>query len=87
MQELFAELFWKNEEISHAVACLCKDIPGYQSAQRECNQILSQVQELIGFELCDQLLDRLTECSRYEEYAYYAIGLGLRETIFRELCV
>ena len=85
MQELFTELLWKNEEISHAVACLCEDVPGYQAAQRECDEIVSQVQEIIGFELCDQLLTRLGECSRYEEYAYYAVGLGLRETIARAL--
>ena len=60
MQELFAKLFWKNEEISHAVACLCEDIPGYQTAKAEYEQVLSQVQEIIGFELCNQLLERLT---------------------------
>lgn len=86
MQELFAELFWRSEEVSHAVACLCKDLPGYHSAKEECNKIESQVRELIGYELYNQLLDRLTEYNRYEEYAYYAVGLGLRETIFRALC-
>lgn len=87
MQELFAKLFWENEEVSHAVACLCEDIPGYQSAKKEYDKIVSQVQEIIGPELCIQLQDRLTEYNRYEEYAYYATGLGLRETIFRELCI
>lgn len=85
MQELFTKLFWENEEVSHAVACLCKDIPGYQSVQTEYEQLLSQVQEIIGYELCNQFLEQLTELDRYEEYAYYAIGLGLRETVFREL--
>lgn len=86
MQELFAELFWPNEEISHTVACFCEGIPGCQAARQEYNKIVSQVQEIIGFELCNQLLDRLTEYSKYEEYAYYAVGLGLRETVFRALC-
>lgn len=86
MQELFAELFWENEEVSHTVACLCKNIPGYQSAKTEYDRVLSQVQDIIGYELCNQLLEQLTECSRYEEYAYYAVGLGLREATFRELC-
>ena len=86
MQELFAELFWENEEISHAVACLCDKIPGYHSAQAEYDKLVSQVREIVGFELCNQLLEQLTEYSLYEEYAYYAVGLGLRETTFRELC-
>lgn len=87
MQELFAHLFWENEEVSHAVACLCEDIPGYRSARTEYERVLSQIQEIAGFELCDRFLDRLTELDRYEEYAYYAVGLGLRETLFRELCM
>lgn len=87
MQELFTQLFWENEEISHAVACLCEDIPGYQSAKQECGKIVAQVQEIIGYELCNQLLERLAEQSRYDEYAYYAVGLGLREATFRELCM
>lgn len=86
MQELFAQLFWGNEDVSHAVVCLCEDIPGYHSAKTAYEQVLSQVREQIGFELCDQLLSRLTECSSYEAYAYYAVGLGLRDTIFRALC-
>ena len=85
MQKLFAELFWENEEVSHTIACLCETIPGYRSAQTEYDNILSQVQEIIGFQLCNQLLERMTEFHRYEEYAYYAVGLGLRETVFREL--
>lgn len=87
MQELFAELFWTNEEISHTVTCFCEGIPGYESAKEKCDKLVSQVQEIIGFELCNQLLERMTECGKYEEYAYYAVGLGLRETTFRELCV
>lgn len=85
MQELFAELFWENEEISHAVACLCEKVPGYRSAQAEYDRLVSQVREIVGFELCNQLLERLTEYSRYEEYAYYAVGLGLREQVVRSL--
>lgn len=87
MQELFAKLFWENEEVSHAVACLCEDIPGYQAAKAEYEQVLSQVREVIGFELCDQLLERLTELDRYEEYAYYAVGLGLRKAVFQKLAL
>ena len=86
MQELFAKLFWANEEVSHEVACLCEDLPGYRSAGEAYDEVVSQVREIIGFELCNQLLERQTEYSRYEEYAYYAVGLGLRETVFRELC-
>ena len=66
MQELIAELLWKNEEISHVVACLCNDNPGYQSARREYDKIVSQVQDLIGYDLCNQLLERLAEYDRYE---------------------
>lgn len=87
MQDLFAQLFWENEEVSHAVACLCEDIPGCQSAKAEYNRVLSQVQSIIGYELCNQLLERLAEYSQYEEYAYYAVGLGLRKTIFQDLCI
>ena len=87
MKKLFAQLFWESEEISHAVACLCQEIPGCQSAKAEYERVLSQIQDVIGYELCNQLLERLAEYRRYEEYAYYAVGLGLRETTFRELCV
>ena len=51
MQELFAQLFWGNEDVSHAVVCLCEDIPGYHSAKTAYEQVLSQVREQIGFEL------------------------------------
>lgn len=86
MQELFTELFWANEEVSHAAACLCEALPGYRSAGEAYNKIVSQVRELVGFELCNQLLERMTEYHCYEEYAYYAVGLGLREAVFRALC-
>ena len=64
-----------------------KTFPAISPQKKEYDKIVSQVQALIGFELCNQLLEQLAEYSRYEEYAYYAVDLGLRETIFRELCV
>ena len=85
MQDLFTKLLWESEEISQAVACLCETIPGYQSSKKECAKIISQVQSITGYELCNQLLEQLTECGKYEEYAHYAVGLGLRETLIREL--
>lgn len=85
MQELFAELFWKNEEVPHAVFCLCESLPGYRSAKQECDKIIAQVQEIVGYELCNQLLERMAEQNRYGEYAYYAVGLGLREQAVRWL--
>ena len=45
MQELFAQLFWGNEDVSHAVVCLCEDIPGYHSAKTAYEQVLSQVRD------------------------------------------
>ncbi len=86
MQDLLAELLWNNEEISEQADRLCESLPGFADARREYEETARKVQDIVGFPLFDQLQQQFLRCTYYEVRAYYALGLGLRKTIFRALC-
>lgn len=85
MQELFAQLLWENEEIPEKAAQLCERLPGFDAAQQEYDEALQKIQDLVGYQLCDQFCQRLYRYTSYEVRAYYALGLGLQEALLREL--
>lgn len=85
MQELFAELFWENTEITEKAARLCESLPGFDAAQQEYEETAAKVRELVGYQLFDRLQQQSLRCTGYEVRAYYALGLGLREQVVRWL--
>lgn len=86
MQELFAELFWNSDAIPEKAAQLCETLPGFAAAQQEYDDTARQIQDLVGYQLFDQFQQQILRCTGYEVQAYYAVGLGLRETVFQALC-
>ena len=85
MQELFAELFWENIEIPEKAARLCESLPGFEAARREYDETAAKAQAILGYQLFDQLEQQLRRYTGYEVRAYYALGLGLRETVLQAL--
>lgn len=85
MQDLLAHLLWANEEIPEAADRLCRTLPGFQAAWREYQRTAQQIENLVGFSLFDRLQQQFIRCTDYEVRAYYALGLGLREALLREL--
>lgn len=86
MQELFTKMFWENFEIPENAARLCASLPGFEAARREYDETAAKAQVILGYQLFDQLQQQFLQYTSYEVRAYYALGLGLRETVFRELC-
>ena len=85
MQDLLKELLWNSDEIHSAADQICQSIPGYQESAQRYEETAAQVQNILGYELSDQLCTRLAECSAYEIRAYYSLGLGLREELIHSL--
>lgn len=85
MQDLLPKLLWKNFEIMEAADRLCRTMPGYREAQRVYEDLAEQVRQAAGDELYDQYFSQLIQYSDYEVYAYYALGLGLREELVQAL--
>ena len=78
MQELLAELFWRNDVIDEQAARLCETLPGYREAEQRYSDTSRQIREIIGPELYDQFYAQLMRYTGYEVQAYYSLGLGLR---------
>lgn len=85
MQDMLTEMLWTNTEIPDQAARLCETLPGFGAAQQEYDEALQKIQDLVGYQLCDQFCQRLFRYTSYEVRAYYALGLGLREALLREL--
>ena len=85
MQELLSEMLWGCGEIHTAAARLCQTMPGYPEAYRRSEAASQQIQDLLGYELSNQLLEQLNLSVSYELRAYYCLGLGLREELAQAL--
>ncbi len=85
MQDLIEILFCDNPEIPPAVARFCDSQPDYVSARQEYETIASKIEELVGFELFDELESAHSYCMSYEVNAYYRFGLGLRAAMAERL--
>lgn len=85
MQDLLLHLLQENDEISHKVHELVHEAPGYQKTLQEYNAVARQVRAVLGYDLFDAYETALHCCSCYENTAYYALGLGLREELVKQL--
>ena len=85
MQELFSKLLWDNPDLCQKAERLRETLPGFQEAQREYNALAEQVQAAAGYDLYDRYFTQLMRYSDFEVRAYYALGLGLRGALAREL--
>lgn len=85
MQDLFSELLWDNDQLPEAAARLCESLPGFEQVQRDYEEAARQIQELVGFHRFDQFQQLILRYTGYEVRAYYALGLGLRESLVRAL--
>lgn len=83
MQDMILESLWHSAELSHKVSELSRAMPGYQEAAQAYEAIAKQVEDILGFELYDQYLSVQMRFSNYEVYAWYALGLKLREELVK----
>ena len=85
MQDLLAELLWRNPEIDEAANRLRQTLPGFSAAKQAYNSLAEQVLEAAGYDLYDRYFTQLARYTSYEIQAYYSLGLGLRETVVQAL--
>ena len=85
MQELLAELLWRNFEVDKAADRLRKTLPGFPEAQQDYEDLTEQIRSIAGPDLYDQFYNCFMCYTGYEVQAYYALGLGLRGALAREL--
>lgn len=85
MQDLLLHLLQENDAISGKVHELVHNSPSYRKALQEYNAVARQVQAVLGYDLFDAYETALHCCSCYENTAYYAVGLGLREELVKQL--
>lgn len=83
MQDLLLHLLQENDQVSHKVHELVHRSPGYQRAIREYDAVALRVRELLGYELLDAYEAAFLRLAIYENRAFYAVGLGLREEMAR----
>ena len=87
MQDLLAELLWRNVEIDEAADRLRQTLPGFSDAKQAYDHLSEQVRDLAGHDLYDQYFAQLIRYTGYEVQAYYSLGLGLREDLVQALGV
>ena len=87
MQDLLAELLWRNVEIDEAAARLCQALPGFSEAKQAYDGLSEQLRKIAGHDLYDQYFAELIRYTGYEVQSYYSLGLGLREEMVRALGV
>lgn len=85
MQDLLIRLLWNDSEISSKVYELSHAMPGYQEAVQVYEAVDQEVKAILGFPLYDRYSSALDQLHSYENRAYYALGLGLREQLIRAL--
>ena len=87
MQDLLAELLWKNTEIDEAANRIRQTLPGFPEAQRDYDILSEQLLEAAGPDLYNRYFTQLMRYTGYEVQAYYSLGLGLREDLTKALGV
>lgn len=87
MQDLLAELLWRNPEIDEAAAQLRKTLPGFSEAEKNYDALAKQVRQAAGPGLYDRYFTQLMRYTNYEVQAYYSLGLGLRAEMVKALGV
>lgn len=54
MQDLLAQLLWRNTEIDEAAACLRQTLPGFQEAEQAYEALSEQLRAAAGHDLYDR---------------------------------
>ena len=85
MQDLLAELLWRNVEIDEAADRLRQTLPGFSDAKQAYDHLSEQVRDLARHDLYDQYFAQFIRYTGYEVQAYYSLGLGLRADIIKAL--
>lgn len=85
MNNLLVQLFWDPEEISKRADLFCETLPGYHAAKQQYEETMGKMQEILGYDLYDQLLTHITQYTNYEVYSHYFFGLGLRQELVKAL--
>ena len=84
MQDILSNL-WCSDNIHQAAYQLREALPGFAEAQRDYDALAEQIQAAAGYDLYDRYFTQLMRYSDFEVRAYYALGLGLRGALAREL--
>ena len=87
MQDMLAQLLWRNTEIDEAADRLRQTLPGFQEAKQTYHALAEQIQSIVGYDLYNQYYTQLMRYTNYEAQAYYSLGLGLREDVVKALGV
>lgn len=87
MQDLLAELLWRNVAIDEAAHRLRQTLPGFHEAERTYESLSEQLRAAAGHDLYDRYFTQLIRYTNYEVQAYYSLGLGLREDLVKALGV
>ncbi|MCI9557174.1 MAG: hypothetical protein HFF53_09590 [Lawsonibacter sp.] len=85
MQDLFAELMWRNTEVDEAADRLRRTLPGFEDARRDYNTLAEQIRSAVGYELYERFSAQLSRYTSYDALSYYSLGLGLREEVVRAM--
>ena len=87
MQDLFAELMWRNTEVDEAADRLRRTLPGFEDAREYVlyNTLAEQIRSAVGYELYERFSAQLSRYTSYDALSYYSLGLGLREEVVRAM--
>ena len=85
MQDMLAQLLWRNTEIDEAADRLRQTLPGFHEAEQDYDDLAKQIRAVAGYDLYDRYFAQLIRYTNYEVQAYYSLGLGLREDMVRAL--
>ncbi len=85
MQDLLIRLLCDDSEISGKVNELSRAMPGYQEMLEEFRAAEAEARAVLGRELYERYSGAVALLNCYENRAYYALGLGLREALIRSL--
>lgn len=85
MQDLLIRILCDDSEISGKIRALCQTMPGYQEQIQAVDAVENEARAILGVDLYDRLYSALALLFSYESRAYYALGLGLRESLIRSL--
>ncbi len=85
MQELLIRLLCDNSEISGKVCELSRARPGYGEMLEDFRAAEAEARAVLGRDLYERYSGAAALLNCYENRAYYALGLGLREALIRSL--
>ena len=85
MQDLLADLFWRDPTIPEAISRFLRTIPAYRRAERNYAAAEARIRAAVEPELFREYERCLLEYTSYEMCAYYAFGADLRRELIRAL--